>query len=262
VTAVLEVENLAKRFGGVQAVDGVNFSIDSGRRFAIIGPNGAGKTTLLNIITGIIRPDSGVIRLTGEVMSRRPVAARVTRGMARTLQAPVVFPELTVLENVQLGHFAHWNVSFTAALLGLPRMRRWQDEARTNARELLGLLGISALADRPAGELPLGQRRLVEIGRALATQPKIILLDEPAAGLARGEVDRLAELLVATSERGVAVCVVEHNMRLVMRIAHEIYVLHHGQPLFRGTPAEVQRHPEVISAYLGSRYSVERQTRA
>lgn len=253
MSAILEVENVAKRFGGVRAVDGVSFAVQPGQLFAVIGPNGAGKTTLLNLITGLIRPDRGRITLDGANVTRAQPSRNVAAGMARTLQAPVVFPELTVLENVQLGHAAKWNVSFTAALLGLPRVRRWQREGREKAVELLQLLGLEALADRRATELPLGQQRLVEIGRALATEPKVVLLDEPAAGLARGEVDRLGELLRATTERGIAVCLVEHNMRLVMRVAQYIYVLHHGEPLFQGTAAEVQRHPEVIAAYLGTR---------
>ncbi len=253
MSAILEVEGVAKRFGGVRAVNGVSFAVEPGQLFAIIGPNGAGKTTLLNLITGLIRPDNGTIRLAGTNVTRAKASRNVAAGMARTLQAPVVIPELTVLENVQLGHAAKWNVSFTAALLGLPRVRRWQREGREKAEGLLTLLGLEALADRFATELPLGQQRLVEIGRALATEPKVILLDEPAAGLARGEVDRLGELLRATAERGIAVCLVEHNMRLVMRVAQNIYVLHHGEPLFQGTAAEVQRHPEVIAAYLGTR---------
>jgi branched-chain amino acid transport system ATP-binding protein len=250
---VLEVENVSKRFGGVRAVAGVSFSVQAGQLFAIIGPNGAGKTTLLNIISGLIRSDQGRIRLAGTDVTRASTSRNVAHGMARTLQAPVVFPELTVRENVLLGHAAHWNVSFVAALLGLPRVRRWEREAHERADELLALLGLEALADRAATELPLGQQRLVEIGRALATNPKVILLDEPAAGLARGEVERLAQLLRATTERGIGVCLVEHNMRLVMGVAEKIFVVHHGEPLFEGTPAEVQSHPEVIAAYLGSR---------
>jgi branched-chain amino acid transport system ATP-binding protein len=253
VTAVLEVEAVAKRFGGVRAVNGVSFAIQPGQLFAVIGPNGAGKTTLLNLITGLIRPDHGTIRLAGRNVTRAKPSRNVAAGMARTLQAPVVFPELTVLQNVQLGHAATWNVSFTAALLGLPRVRRWQREGREKAEELLGLFGLEALAHRHATELPLGQQRLVEIARALATEPKVLLLDEPAAGLARGEVDRLGDLLRATTGRGIAICLVEHNMRLVMGVAQDIYVLHHGEPLFQGTAAEVQRHPEVIAAYLGTR---------
>ena len=228
MTPVLEVDGVAKRFGGVRAVSGVSFSVSPGELFAVIGPNGAGKTTLLNLITGLIRPDTGSIRLDGKSLGRSTPSRNVARGLARTLQAPVVFPELTVLENVQLGHAAKWNVSFTSALLGLPSVTRWQREGREKAEELLGLLGLESVADRDAAELPLGHQRLTEIGRALATDPKVILLDEPAAGLARGEVDRLAQLLRATADRGIAVCLVEHNMRLVMGVAQRIYVLQHA----------------------------------
>ena len=261
MTPVLEIENVSKRFGGVRAVAGVSFAVQAGELFTIIGPNGAGKTTLLNIISGLIRPDHGRIRLAGADVTRASASRNVAHGMARTLQAPVVFPELTVRQNVVLGHAARWNVSFTAALVGLPRVRRWERDAGERADALLALLGLEAVADRQAAELPLGQQRMVEIGRALATEPKVILLDEPAAGLARGEVERLAQLLRATTERGIGVCLVEHNMRLVMGVAEKIYVLHHGEPLFEGTAAEAQRHPEVIAAYLGSR-SAETETHA
>lgn len=252
VAPVLEVEGLAKSFGAVRAVGDVSFSVAPGELFAVIGPNGAGKTTLLNLITGIIRADEGTIRVSGRNLTRSGAARHVTSGLARTLQAPVVFPGLTVLENVALGHAAKRNVSFAAALLGLPAVRRWQEEAREKAERLVTSLGLEAVADREATELPLGYQRLVEIGRALATEPKIILLDEPAAGLSHGEASRLGELLRATSKSGIGVCLVEHNMRVVMSVAQRILVLQNGEPLFEGTPSDVQAHPDVIAAYLGS----------
>jgi branched-chain amino acid transport system ATP-binding protein len=252
MTPVLEVEQVSKRFGGVQAVSAVSFSVGESELFSVIGPNGAGKTTLLNIISGLVRPDHGQVKLQGRDMSHQPTWRNAGLGLARTLQTPVVFPDMTVLDNLMLGHVARSRVSFIAALFMLPSVRRWEREARAKAEDLLDLLGLEGDAGRVATELPLGLQRLVEIGRGLATEPRVILLDEPAAGLAAGEVDRLAVVLRASQARGVAVCLVEHNMRLVMEIAERILVLHQGRPLFEGTPSEVQEHPDVIAAYLGS----------
>lgn len=253
MSTVLEVRGVSKRFGGVQALSDVSFSVNDSELFTIIGPNGAGKTTLLNVISGLARADAGSVKILGNDLGRSPAWRNASLGLARTLQTPVVFPFMTVRENVVLGHVARRRISFTAALVGLPHVRKWEREARTKADELLAFLGLEAEADRPATELPLGLQRLVEIARGLATEPKVILLDEPAAGLAQGEVDRLAGLLRAANARGIAVCLVEHNMRLVMSLADRILVLQQGSPLFEGSRTEVQQHPEVIAAYLGRR---------
>lgn len=258
MSALLEVDGVSKRFGGVQALSDVSFSVGPAELFTIIGPNGAGKTTLLNIVTGLVRPDTGRIDFAGANIGRSPTWRNVSRGLARTLQTPVVFPGMTVLENVALGHVAQRRISFTAALLGLPHVRQWEREAHRKAEELLEFLGLQDERARIATELPLGLQRLVEIARALATEPSVMLLDEPAAGLARGEVERLAGLLRSAAERGIAVCLVEHNMRLVMGIAERILVLNLGRRLFEGTVEEVQKHPEVIEAYLGKRATREK----
>ncbi len=254
---VLEGAGLAKRFGGVQALSQVSFSVRPAELFAIIGPNGAGKTTLLNVITGLWRPDEGQIKLGGVDITRSQAWTNARRGLARTLQTPVVFPDMSVRENVMLGYNAVSRTGFVEALVG--GGRGWQRTARSNADALLEMIGLSAEANRNAAELPLALQRLVEIGRALATQPRVILLDEPAAGLAQTEVMRLADVLKAAQDLGTAVCLVEHNMRLVMSVAERILVLHHGVPLFEGTPTEVQQHPEVIDAYLGRRSDGKRR---
>ena len=252
MNALLQVSDVAKSFGGVQAVRGTGFHVDDSELFAVIGPNGAGKTTTLNLVTGLVRPDAGSVVLAGQDVTRKPAAVRASAGMARTLQKAVVFPGLTVLENIMLGHAAKTTPSVVAAMLGLPSVRRWNKDAREKAEAIADRLGLHEWSHHPAAQLPLGLQRLVEIGRAWATEPKILLLDEPAAGLAHEEVDRLADVLRLAATSGVAVCLVEHNMRLVMGTCNRILVVHQGAPLFEGTPAQVQNHPEVISAYLGS----------
>jgi branched-chain amino acid transport system ATP-binding protein len=248
----LEARNMSKRFGGVQAVSEVSFTVDAAQIFAIIGPNGAGKTTLLNLLTGLIAPDEGRVLLDGTDITGWAPHRSARHGMARTLQAPVVFPKLTVLENVMLGHLTRKRLSFFGALVLSPGVRRWERDAKAKARETLALLELEEYSDRMATELPAGLQRLVEIGRALTTEPKLMLLDEPAAGLAQPEVLRLAQLIRGAKEREISVCLVEHNMPLVMGVAERILVVHHGKTLFEGTASEARSHPEVIAAYLGS----------
>lgn len=249
--SVLEARGLSKRFGGVQAVADVDLTVEAGQIYAVIGPNGAGKTTLLNLLCGLQAPDAGTVRLGGKDITTTATHVRAQLGMARTLQTPVVYPRLTVLENVMLGWLSQHKVSFVASMVRAPSVRRWEREASEHARETLELLQMGEYAQRQATELPAGLQRLVEIARAIASQPKVLVLDEPAAGLARSEVSRLAALIRTAQARGIAVCLVEHNMPLIMSVAERILVIQQGSPLFEGTAAETRQDPQVIAAYLG-----------
>ncbi len=252
MTAIIEVRGLTRRFGGVVALDAVDLSIAAGEVFAIIGPNGAGKTTLLNLLTGLDRPPAGTVVFEGRDIAGWPAWRTTRAGIGRTLQSPGLFDDLSVLENIKVAVDAGGQESFLGSLLALPGPRRRELRAAEVARELVDRLGLGPDADRPARGLPFGRQRLVEIARALATGPKVLMLDEPAAGLSRSEVEALAVVLSDLGQRGTTVCLVEHNMALVMAIADRILVLDHGQVLFSGTPREVRSHPEVIAAYLGS----------
>ena len=252
MTAALEVRGLTRRFGGVVALDSVAFSVAGGEVFAIIGPNGAGKTTLLNLMSGLDPPPPGTVHLEGRDIAAWHPWQATRAGIGRTLQSPGLFGEMTVLENVMVAVGPGRQGSFIASMLGLPGVRRREGEARETALALLDRVGLGPEADRRCGGLPFGKQRLVEIARALATEPTVLMLDEPAAGLSGSEVAGLAQLLRALDGRGTTICLVEHNMALVMAIADRILVLDHGQVLFQGTPQEVRRHPEVVAAYLGS----------
>jgi branched-chain amino acid transport system ATP-binding protein len=253
VTALLECREVSKSFGGVHAVGEVSFTIESGDLMAIIGPNGAGKTTLLNLMSGLTRPDSGRITLSDRTIVYGAPWRNVHTGIARTLQTPVVFPGLTVLQNVMLGHVGRKRVSFLASTFGAPAVRAWRGVAHDKAVGILERVGLTDVAERQATELSLGLQRIVELGRALATEPRLLLLDEPASGLAHAEVDHLQALLADVARSEVTVCLVEHNMRMVMALASRVVVLNHGRLLMHGSPLEVREHPEVVAAYLGTR---------
>jgi branched-chain amino acid transport system ATP-binding protein len=252
VTAILDVRNLTRRFGGVVALDAVGFSITAREVFAVIGSNGAGKTTLLNLMTGVDFPPPGTVHFEGRDIAGWPAWRTARAGIGRTLQSPGLFGDLTVTENVMVAVDAGGQESFVASILRLPGRRRQEQRTEEVASELIERLGLGPDAGRPARGLAFGRQRLVEIARALATGPKILMLDEPAAGLSRSEVQALAVVLSGLRERGTTICLVEHNMNLVMAIADRILVLDHGQVLFSGTPREVRNHPQVIAAYLGS----------
>ena len=253
MTALLEVRDLSRRFGGVTAVDRVSFDVASDDAVAVIGPNGAGKTTLLNLISGLDRPDAGHVRLEGADITGRPPWRLVNVGLGRTQQAPGLFASLSVHANLSVVVPAGTrSPGVIASMLHLPSARQAAAAASERAAEIIELLGLEADAHRPAGELPFGTQRLVEIGRALAARPRILLLDEPAAGLGGKEVADLVGLLRELPATGMSVVVVEHNMQVVMNVAKRIVVLNFGGVLFEGSPAEVRNHPEVIAAYLGS----------
>ena len=247
--SLLEARNVRKSFGGVRAVHNVSISVPEKSIYALIGPNGAGKSTLLNLLSGVYQPDAGDLVFNGIPLTGKPAYARVRLGIARTFQKIRLFKQLTLLENVMAGFHIHQDAPFWQYLL-IGDTRRFRDEAQ----QLLEFVGLGARGADRAGALPYGQQRMLEIARALATRPKLFMLDEPAAGLNAVEVEFLLQRLTEISKRGVTLLVVEHNMDLVMNVAERVFVLDHGEPLFEGTPREVQANPAVIEAYLGGEF--------
>ena len=254
-TALLTATALHKSFGGVRAVQNISLAVPDKSIFAIIGPNGAGKSTLLNLLSGTYQPDSGTLRLQTNELTGLPAHRRVRLGLARTFQKIRLFKQLTVLENVLAGFHIHHRIPFLQYLV--PGAAYWRDHrrCRERAQELLELVGLGELADQRAGSLPYGRQRMLEIARALATEPMLFMLDEPAAGLNGAEVEFLLGLLRKIGQRGITVVVVEHNMDLVMNVAERVFVMDQGEYLFEGTPRQVQDEPAVIAAYLGGEFT-------
>jgi branched-chain amino acid transport system ATP-binding protein len=249
---LLEVRDVGISFGGVVALSGVSFEAERGKIFAVIGPNGAGKTTLFNIISGSYRADSGRVSLGGEEITHLLPHLRAERGLQRTFQNLQIFEEMTALENVVVGNHLRQRTGFPAALLGLPSVKRETRAAEGRARELLAMLGLSDVGDARAGDLAYGQQKRLEIARALAADPLLLLLDEPAAGLNPAETAALGEIIVGIRDSGVGILLVEHDMRLVMDVSDELMVLNFGCPIARGTPDSVAKDEAVIEAYLGT----------
>jgi branched-chain amino acid transport system ATP-binding protein len=247
----LEVRGLDHAFGGLQAVSDVSFDVPQRSITAVIGPNGAGKTTLFNLISGIIRPDRGSIRLEGRELTGLATHRIAELGIARTFQTIRLFPRLSALENVMVGRHTRSRAGFLAGMLNLPWTWREERAIRAKARELLQELGIADCAPEAAGALSFRRQRLVEIARALASEPRVLLLDEPAAGLNLQETEELASLIRRIREWGITVLLVEHDMSLVMDVSDGVVVLNYGRKLAEGAPAEIQRDPEVIKIYLG-----------
>ena len=248
---MLVVDALERRFGGVRALYDVSFQVERGTICGLIGPNGAGKTTLINIASGLLPPTSGAISLAGRNITGQPPHRVAAAGIARTFQNIRLFAELSVVDNVLVGDHLHRGDSLLSALLALPSARRAERAAYTAAMDLLAELGIAHLADRPAATLAYGDQRRVEIARALALRPALLLLDEPAAGMNAAETERLAEQLLRLRATGLTMLVIEHDMDLIMRVSDQVVVLNFGMLVTSGPPAQVRRDPDVIAAYLG-----------
>ena len=251
-TPILEAKELTQKFGGLTAVDNVSLHVGVDELVALIGPNGAGKTTLFNMLTGVNAPTEGDVYLAGEKITGKKAYAVAQMGISRTFQNIRLFSDMTVLENVLTALTNHYKESFVSSVLRLPIYYKTEAAMKEEAMKLLNDFGLASVTENRAGNLPYGAQRRVEIVRALATRPKVIFLDEPAAGMNPEETADLTRLIKKIqSEYHTAVLLIEHDMSLVMNIAERIYVLDHGHLLAEGTPKEIQDNPEVIKAYLG-----------
>ncbi|WP_040801422.1 ABC transporter ATP-binding protein [Nocardia higoensis] len=252
MTGALTVRGLVRRFGGVVALDEVDLTVEAGQTRALIGPNGSGKSTMINCISGVDRPDAGRIELDGAEVTGCDSTTLSRRGIARTFQTLRLFDDMTVLENVMVAmhHTRGFGLLSAIALTG--GYRRAEAGMRNRAHELLELVGVADDAGRVAGTLPYGHRRLVEIARAMALDPTLLLLDEPAAGMNESETIRLAGIVQQIGATGLSMVVVEHNMDFIASVASQVTVLDNGHVIAEGTPREVREHPQVLEAYLGT----------
>ncbi|MGD9506126.1 MAG: ABC transporter ATP-binding protein [Syntrophobacteraceae bacterium] len=248
---LLKVESVSKSFGGIHALRGVSFEVREGDIHAVIGPNGAGKTTLFNVITGAYNPERGMVTFEGREIQGGKIHQAASRGIARTFQNVELFGSMSVLENVLVGGHVRTKCGFPGAIFRWPWARKEEREAVARAMELLEFAGIADIAGNRSADLPFGWQRFVEIARALASQPRLLLLDEPAAGLNGAETQRLGELMRSIRDRGITLLLVEHDMNLTMEISDRLLVLNQGAKLAEGTPREIQANEAVMEAYLG-----------
>lgn len=248
---ILAAKDIGISFGGIKAIDGVSFEVSPGQILSIIGPNGAGKTTLFNIVSGVYERDQGRIELSGEDVTGLTPDKLAARGLSRTFQNLQIFQRMTAAENVMVGRHLRERCNLLADMFRLPSVTRQNSETRKAALALLDGVGLKGSADVSAGSLSYGACKRLEIARALAAEPRVLLLDEPAAGCNAVETEEIDELIRRVAAKGIAVVLVEHDMKLVMKISNRILVLDHGKPLAEGSPREVRANPDVIRAYLG-----------
>jgi branched-chain amino acid transport system ATP-binding protein len=255
MSALLEVRDLSRSFGGLKAVSGLTFEVEAGEIFGIIGPNGAGKSTAVNLISGVTKPSSGTVQFEGRVVTGLAPHALVALGLSRTFQSTTVFGQRTVSENCRRGGYLARYPGFAAAMLGTGRAAEMRAKSDARVAEVLDWLDLARVAEIRAADLPYGAQKTLGMAIALMAWPRLLMLDEPVAGLSAAEADHVRDTILKVRERGISVVVIDHNMRFMAGLCDRILVLHHGQELARGKPQEVLSNTAVIEAYLGRNYA-------